>query len=365
MATDRETRCALFRKKNQSLSIFLLRCPNPRRKLLTTQRRLLRFRKLEKSLLRTYQLRRNSSQLRSLESSKGQAYQPLPDFSKHYYLGVCIYTCFHSSGESSAPADGEESAGKKNEEKSPVVEGASPDAEAGVGGVKEEGIADTEKAEKLDDGEAEKTEETLEKGEGESEEAKPSDIGETSDPQAGDNETVEAVADDTAGNEKKDTEGGGEKRDAEAGDKKKETDAGDEKKETEAVDEKTDDEDKTDGQEATSTSDQQLSSAKPPLVGVEKKAEEPEKAVALDERKKEEEEQRKEEEEEMVFDYDYEQLKSTPQMVNVTTSDMLTLLYPHIRDSKVQNYMIQLVLDVYNVIIMSQPLMVLRDNENF
>ena len=95
----------------------------------------------------------------------------------------------------------------------------------------------------------------------------------------------------------------------------------------EAKGEKTDGEDKVDEEEATSTSEQQVSSAEPPIVSVkegeDKKTEELDKAAT-------EEKQEEEEEEEMVFDYDYEQLKSTPEMVNVTTSDMLTLLYPFI-----------------------------------
>ena len=49
--------------------------------------------------------------------------------------------------------------------------------------------------------------------------------------------------------------------------------------------------------------------------------------VAKEEEKKEEGEE-EEEEEEMVFDYDYEQLKSGPEMVDVNASDILTLLYP-------------------------------------
>ena len=61
------------------------------------------------------------------------------------------------------------------------------------------------------------------------------------------------------------------------------------------------------------------------MEGGDKKAEDPEKVAPAEEKKEEEEE----EEEEVVFDYDYEQLKSSPEMVNVTTSDMLTLLYPH------------------------------------
>ena len=216
-----------------------------------------------------------------------------------------------------------------------------------MGGAKqEEGTTDTEKAEKLDvdsggevevksgggEGEEEKTEETVEKGEGDSsEEAKPSDSGEVNDCLAGDNETVEAVTDDATGNEKinsdekvDSSEAGGEKTDTEAGGETIDGEAGGA--------EKMDGEDKADGQEA-STSEQQPSSAEPPIVSVEegdKKAEEPEK-VAPAEEKKEGQEEEEEEEEEMVFDYDYEQLKSTPEMVNVTTSDMLTLLYPHTR----------------------------------
>ena len=265
---------------------------------------------------------------------------------KHYCLGLYrssthpVTYFFYSSD---APADGEGSAGEKSEEQPPVVEGEPPKDIADVGEAKEEGTADTEKAKKLNDdddvegekkagsgeGEAEKTEETLVEGEGESsEEAKPSDSGEVSGGQAGDKDTVEGVADDAADSEKIEPEAGGEKKETEANS-----------------------EDKADGQEAGS-SEQQPSSAEPPLVSVEeggeekveeqpsvvsvegeeKKAEEPEKAAAATEEKKdgsdEKKEEEEEEEEEMVFDYDYELLKSTPEMVNVTTSDMLTLLYP-------------------------------------
>lgn len=247
---------------------------------------------------------------------------------------------------SDAPADGEGAAGEKGKEQPPVVEGEPPQDIEDVGEAKEEGAADTEKAKKLNDddevegekeagsgeGEAEKT---VAKGEGEnSEETKISVSGEVSDGQAGDKDTVEAVADNAADSENIEPEAGGEKTEAEAGD------------------EKIDDKDKADRQE-TGSSDLQPSSAEPPLVSVEeggeeqaeeqpsvvsveggeeKKAEEPESAVAASEEKKEEGEEKREEEEEeeeeMVFDYNYEQLKSTPEMVNVTTSDMLTLLYP-------------------------------------
>ena len=225
--------------------------------------------------------------------------------------------CF--SSESSAPDDNEGTAGGKSEEQQPV-EREPQDTE--VGGAKEEDAADTEKAKKLDgdsdeadkkessgEGEAEKTEKTSEKGEDDSKEVKPSYSGEISDVQAGGNETVEDEADAMTESEKADAEAEGEKTDMAASE------------------ERIDTEDKGDGQEA-STPEQQPSSAEPPVVSVEggeNKAEEPEKVAAATEAKKEEEEQ----EEEMVFDYDYEQLKSTPEMVNVTTSDMLTLLYPH------------------------------------
>ena len=242
---------------------------------------------------------------------------------------------------SDAPADGEGSAGEKSEEQPPVVEGETPKDIADVGEAKEEGAADTEKAKKLNDdddvegekkagsgeGEAEKTEETLVEGEGESsEEAKPSDSGEVIGSQAGGKDTVEGVADDAVDSEKIEPEAGGEKTETEVNS-----------------------EDKADGQEAGS-SEQQPSSAEPPLVSVEEGGEEkveeqpsivsvegeekktePESPAAATEEKKDgsdEKKEKEEEEEEMVFDYDYEQLKSTPEMINVTTSDMLTLLYP-------------------------------------
>ena len=40
------------------------------------------------------------------------------------------------------------------------------------------------------------------------------------------------------------------------------------------------------------------------------------------------EEETVEEEEEQVFEYNYEEMKSTPVMANLTTNQMLTLQYP-------------------------------------
>lgn len=53
----------------------------------------------------------------------------------------------------------------------------------------------------------------------------------------------------------------------------------------------------------------------------EKSGEEKEKA-------EDEKEEEKEEEEEQVFEYNYEEMKSTPVTANVATSQMLTLQYP-------------------------------------
>ena len=82
--------------------------------------------------------------------------------------------------------------------------------------------------------------------------------------------------------------------------------------------------------------DHQQSAEPPAAAGVEGEDKKEIDDIANEEVGKEKGEEVKEEvEEEMVFDYDYEQMKSTPEMVNVTTSDMLTLLYPliHIQTS--------------------------------
>ena len=64
---------------------------------------------------------------------------------------------------------------------------------------------------------------------------------------------------------------------------------------------------------------EQKPSAKPPVVSSEGEKKE---SDTTDKGEKEDEE------EEEVFEYDYDQMKSIPEMVNVDTSDMLTLLYP-------------------------------------
>ena len=52
--------------------------------------------------------------------------------------------------------------------------------------------------------------------------------------------------------------------------------------------------------------------------------------------KREEETCVEEEEEEEVFEYDYEQMKSTPTMVNVSTSNMLQLQYATILSTRMR-----------------------------
>ena len=215
---------------------------------------------------------------------------------------------FYSLSDSTADTDNVK---VSSEQEQNSAEGGLPNDTAG-GGAKEEGTTGAENSED----EATKTSSTADEGV-EDEDTKESGEGDGGEEGVADSqgevtsekETSEAVAD-KAGNGD-DSLGGGEAD--EAGREK------DEAKE------------EGDSQEQESASPDHLPSAELPAASVEGEDKKETDSIAkgeVGEEKGQKIDEEEEEEDEMVFDYDYKQMKSTPEMVNVTTSDMLTLLYP-------------------------------------
>ena len=224
------------------------------------------------------------------------------------------YLLYFSLSESTADSDNENASSEQDQKSAHAAEEGLLHDTVGVG-AKEEGTIDPEK---LED-EATKTSSTADEGVEDEDTKESGEGGEI----GGEGETDSQ--DEVAGH--------GEKETSEAvGDKAENGDDSHGGQETnEAGREKDEAKEEGDSHEQDSAPPDNLPSAEPPAPSVEGEGKKETDIVAKEEVREEKGQkvnEEEEEEEEMVFDYDYEQMKSTPEMVNVAISDMLTLLYP-------------------------------------